>query len=236
MDPSTSAFLAVVIVEIVKPIISTSTKGSLELIKSFGCNGEPFDAYMNLRRDTFLTELDKNANNIKISQQIDKNEIIRRSFELTQIIPKTREEKLKYLAHLLQYSISEEEYISADEFDDYLKILDELSVREIQIICLLNDREEKYLQNEEYGESRFEYHLNFSIKFITKIKDKFNLKYDEISAIFHRISRTGCIEPISSGRYMLATEGLDYNGIQYKVTLIFKELAKIAKIKSTDFN
>ena len=236
MDPSTSAFLAVVIVEIVKPIISTSTKGSLELIKSFGTNGEAFDNYINLRRDTFLTELDKNANDIKISPEIDKNEIIRRSFELTQIISKTREEKLKYLAHLLQYSISEEEYISADEFDDYLKILDELSVREIQIICLLNDREEKYLQNEEYGESRFEYHLNFSINFITKIKDKVNLKYDEISAIFHRISRTGCIEPISSGRYMHATEGLDYNGIQYKVTLIFKELAKIAKIKSTDFN
>ena len=224
MDEITKIFLAPVISEIIRPIILNVNKIVIEAIKSSTTNKEPFDIYIELRKSTFLRELEANAPDIKIAANID--EVIRRTFDVAQMIPRTREEKLKYLARLLQYSISEEEFVLADEFDDYLKILDELSVREMQILCIFNDYNEKFVKLEEQNDLQ---HSNmFWNEFIIKIKDKLHLNDDQTSAILQRICRTGCIEAIT-GIYW------NYKGGQYKITSLFKELVKIAKIKSTDF-
>ncbi len=206
---------------IAKPLISDI------LVKFLPNDNTAFDAYRDFRRERFLSELEKNANNIKINTNIDKNEIIRRTFETAQLIPKTREEKLKYLARLLQYSISEDEYILADEFDDYLKILDELSVREIQILCIFYDYNEKFIRNEKENDAQYSH--KFWNDFISEINGKFSLNNDESSAILQRTSRTGCIEPITGTYY-------GYKGGEYKITPLFRELAKIAKIRTADFS
>lgn len=204
----------------VKCIAIPTVSKILEVIKG---ETSAFDIYIK-NRQIFISELEKNSNNVKISPKIDENEVIRRTIATAQIIPRTREEKLKYFARLLQHSISEEEYIGADEFDEYSKILDELSVREMQILCIFND----YLKKFPGKAGTNEIDNGFWDKFISDLNLKFNLNNDKISAILTRMQRTGCVESLK-GVYCNSAE-------MFKLTPVFKELANIAKIKYTDFD
>lgn len=130
---------------------------------------------------------------------IESNDFLHSYFSTVNYVIRTRsDEKVKRFAHILK-SLAHQK-INADEFDDYIAILDELSEREFTILALKYNYELKFLP--EIGET--EYRSNGVIQnpkqitnlywkgFIEEIINKLNLDEVEISSMLIRLQRTGC--------------------------------------------
>lgn len=102
-----------------------------------------------------------------------------------------RREKIKMFARLLKSSVTGNGLNDVDEYEDFLKILDELSYRELQALNILDefsDRERMSDQNDG------QWTITFWGEFTQRISNELNIPPDEVINFMKRISRTGCYE------------------------------------------
>ncbi len=100
-----------------------------------------------------------------------------------------RNDKVKYLANLLKNSIRDENR-NIDEFEELLSKLSTLSLREIKLLYLLYNEEEKIKQFDKDGEEVFDPKKSWKA-FINKAKSEFELNESEIISLMLGIMRTG---------------------------------------------
>jgi hypothetical protein len=127
-----------------------------------------------------------------------------------------RREKIKMFARLLKSSLSEEGPKSVDEYEDFLKILDELSYRELLALSILDEYSNRP-REEEHND--LQWTNTFWSEFEKRLPQELLIPAEEIAGFMDRISRTGCYEMFKGGYW-------DYEGGKGKLTPIYHRLKR----------
>jgi hypothetical protein len=105
-----------------------------------------------------------------------------------------REEKIRLFARLLVSTIKGADLADVDEYEEFLGILDEMSVREIVIVTILERFEREATKTPVPGEVPvYESRIaqGFWSEFITDIEEHAGVVYNERQAVLTRLNRTG---------------------------------------------
>jgi hypothetical protein len=107
----------------------------------------------------------------------------------------SRREKIRAFARLLQAGLEAPPRLDLEnEFEDYLKILDELTVRELRILFLLGRFEERNPRTIE--EDDFEWTERHWSDFENAAVAQIGIPREELSGLLMRMARTGTYVPI----------------------------------------
>ena len=169
------------------------------------------------RARSFFDELSKG--NVFIDESLIENEdFIHAYFATTKMaLNSRRREKIKMFARLLKSSIiGNGPKDSSDEYEDFLKILDELSYRELQALAIMDGFSDTPRTAEH---NDLTWTNTFWDKFVNMVELELKIPSEEISDFMNRISRTGCYE-MFTGSYF------DYTGGKGKLTPIYHRLKK----------
>lgn len=101
-----------------------------------------------------------------------------------------RNDKIKYLGKLLKNSIKDGDNRNVDEFEELLNKLSELSLREINMLHLLYDEEERITKVDNNKQEIFNPEESWE-SFIHKAKSEYKLNETEIISLMLGIMRTG---------------------------------------------
>jgi hypothetical protein len=185
-------------------------------------------AYNNIlveRSRTFFEEL--GAGNIELTQEIIESEDFLHAYFATYkaAIYSKQREKIRFLARLLKNGLTTSLLNKADEYDDYLQILDELSIREITILFILSEYEKKNpIKDNETEVNRTSRYWSDFIKETTNL---LHINENELKGILSRISRSGCFVEITGTFW-------NYTGGQGLLTDVYYKLMDLIELKSED--
>lgn len=127
-------------------------------------------------------------------------------------------EKVKYMANLLKNSIKEQD--NSDLFEEQLRKLDTLSVREIELLYLLYLEEQKTKLTDNEGNEKINPDIAWK-NFVTVSKEKYSLNDTDINSIMLGIMRTGFC--VCEWKFGFSTSGL----IMYTTPEYHKLLQKL---------
>lgn len=200
-DPGIQAIINVFpFLEFFKPFVSTRVKE----IRS-------------KRTETLFDELSKGK--IELTQDIINSEDFIHKFFIVYraSINTRRKEKIRFFARLLKSSIINEEEIDIDIFEDYSKILQDLSFREITALTLLDSYYPNTIKVDLSRTQKFwdDYEKN--------LQKKININKDTIGSFMSRLSRSGCYE-LFTGQYF----DVDASRGMGTLTSTFHEVKKFA--------
>ncbi|MBU1667582.1 hypothetical protein KKC13_04130 [bacterium] len=145
------------------------------------------------RLKTFFDEL--STGKIELTEDVIRNsDFLHCYFSTVKAVLNTnRYEKIKYFARLLNNTLDHSTISNTDEYESYLKILDDLSLHEIYILMILRKYELKYpIGNEEIMRNRLRENNKIWQEFSEEVIDKFKIIKGELNPILIRIERTGC--------------------------------------------
>lgn len=142
-----------------------------------------------------------------------------------------RKEKIKLFARLLLGAVREHRFDS-DEFEEYLSILDDLSLRELQILLSLKGFEESPRSQAIVGGkvvpvNDLKHAQVFWDKFAKDAEEKCAVPRHHLGAMLTRLARTGLVEPITGTYY-------DYRGGLFKTTPRLEAFARWLHSKARD--
>lgn len=145
------------------------------------------------RLRAFYTQLE--FGKIELTEEIIQNEEFLHCYFSTIkcVLNTSRKEKIELFGKLFNKSIKASLIFDTDNYEYFLKILDELSLVEIQILNLL-DR----LESQTNPEDRLRNHIlraNVEIwkEFRVEMKSQFNIEDNLLDETLIRIERTGCL-------------------------------------------
>lgn len=174
------------------------------------------------RLSTFFNQLEKGQ--IELSDDVIKSEdFLHNYFSTIRIVLNTRRrEKIVLIGKLFNSAINQEIINSHDDtFENNLKILDELSFREIEILQILKDLEvNKTNPTEEHKNAKLEANQKIWSEFKEIVLDCFGIDSNSIDETLIRIERTGCI-------YIPRVSANDYRPYCAITTNIFAELINL---------
>ena len=119
-------------------------------------------------------------------------------------------------ARLLKNSLTEEDISNIDEYEDFLKVLDELSYRELLALRIL-DKYSSTTRSE--AQKDLTWTNQFWDKFEEDITNELKIPKDQIASFMDKIVRTGCYEMFTGSYY-------DYTGGKGKLTPMYQRLKK----------
>lgn len=167
------------------------------------------------RAKEFFDELAKGTQHLT-SEIIENDDFIFRFLATFMASQRARRlEKVQNFAKLLKASILKEHEIEADDFEDFGKILEELTYREFGILVLLDDFENRNPPNP--NENDLQRSNRYWENFKQALIEGHGVMPDEIDAALIRLQRTGCYETFT-GAY------IGYTGGQGKITATFRRM------------
>ena len=139
-----------------------------------------------------------------------------------------RRKKIRTFGKLLAAGLRPDPKINLEyEYEDYLKILDDLSIRELQLLALLSSYEQ------EADGTEFENDLSransFWERFETEAIQELSIPHDELTGLVTRLGRTGMYEPIIGTYY-------GYQGDRGKLTGAYRRLESILRDTPGNFD
>lgn len=181
------------------------------------------DEIKHKRMRIFFDEL--GGGNIQLSQDLIESEDFLHCYfaTLKAAMNSRRKEKIEMFARLLKSTISDEKFSSTDEFEEYLKILDELSYREFMILLALERHESENPQLN--NENELQRATRFWNNFVSDV-EKIGISVNEIDSILNRLNRSGCYETFVGGY-------LSYTGGKGKTTPTFKRLKRLIEVNNS---
>lgn len=191
--------------------------GSLDILLS--SSGQNF---VIKRIETFISELNnqlKQLDNSKINQDFLATEagfdIIIKAFNSA---ARTRQdEKLKLYAKIIKGALTDSKTYEEDEPEIYLRIIEELTVKELRVAkCLYELKEIKKKGQEQDNPNCNQDGMTNDVWWLSKHYPEFDK--DELVSIFIRLERTGLIKELV-GSFM------GYGGGQYLINPLFKKFA-----------
>ena len=129
-----------------------------------------------------------------------------------------RKVKINLFAQLL-LTACREQHLSSEKYEEFLNILDDLSVRELHILLILKNFEDAQtpkLDTNRENENDLQVANSFWKDFEAMVQNKYTVSSSELRAILNRLNRTGLYETFH-GTY------LDYTGGKGKLTPVFSE-------------
>lgn len=181
------------------------------------------------REERFKTMIEQlESNEIDFTDDVvQSDEFVHAVVVTTEAVLKThREEKIQFLANLLSSSVEEDDYLqtSIDEFEELTRILDGLSYREIIILTILDEYEERYRQ--ENGVDEIDQPVDYWDEMEDEVSGRLDLEEKEVSGILIGLNRTGCMRTFAG-----------YGGkILGRLTPIWSKLKERAKIRIHEGN
>lgn len=177
------------------------------------------DAYLaaaiqDMREERFRTFLEELANGtVFLTDEVIRDHDFLHAWYCTAraALNTRRKEKIKLFARLLLGAVREHRFDS-DEFEEYLSILDDLSLRELQILLSLKGLEESPRSQAIVGGkvvpvNDLKHAQVFWDKFAKDAEEKCAVPRHQLGAMLTRLARTGLVEPIT-GTYWNYTGGL----------------------------
>lgn len=128
-------------------------------------------------------------------------------------------------ARLLKSSTLTDSFLSTDEYEEYLKILDELSYRELLILFILEKYESNSISKDDKTGAQAIH--PFWDRFYEEIEKKLSIPKNEIDAVLTRLNRTGCYETIIGY--------LDETGTEGNLTPTYFRLKKLIENEQGEF-
>lgn len=182
------------------------------------------------RFNTLVDELDKQ--NIILTEQVAQSEeFIHSVLVITRASLNTyQREKIRRFARILISGI-ERDKLASDEFEEFVRILQSLTIRELEILQLLQsyqkDNPHKIVEQKdhknniirEYLEDDLQRAKHFWDEFLEEASIKFNIEQTNVSSILTGLNRTGMYETFSGGF-------IGYTGGIGKTTKIFEEFSE----------
>jgi hypothetical protein len=114
-----------------------------------------------------------------------------------------QQEKIRKYANLLGAYTMSGNFADVDEYEEYLKILEELSLKEINILDILEAHEAKHPIRE--GENEGQRVNRFWASFTEILVNELKIPKEEIDARLMRLNRTGCYELLRT--YVVGSKG-----------------------------
>jgi hypothetical protein len=122
-------------------------------------------------------------------------------------------------ARLLKSLLKENEIRSIDEYEDYLKILDEISYREFLALKVLDEYSETPRTEEQ---NDLQWTNQFWEDFESRLAGELNIPIEQVVDFMNRITRTGCYEMFTGSFW-------DYTGGKGKLTPTYQRLKNFVK-------
>ena len=209
---------------------SSVIRGLIQLIP-FGV-GSAFDVvtavkFSQIREERIRVFFDEIASgSIELTPEvIESEEFLHAYFSTLNAVTHThRKEKIKLFAKLLTSTLRENLTSKIDEYEEFLKILEELSYREFVILTKLESYEDRFPKRS--GENDLQRVSRFWDDFSTEVKGELQIQSNELDASLTRLNRTGCYETFT-GAF------LSYTGGKGKLTPIYYRLKSLL-VESTD--
>jgi len=179
-------------------------RGLIQLIP-FGI-GSSIDVILTITLDKINTERatvffdELAAGNVIVDEELLRSEDFLHCYFSTAkyALNSRRREKIKMFARLLKCSLKDSDLKDVDEYEDFLKILDELSYRELKALSLW-DEFSNWTRDKE--ENDFQWTNKFWKEFDNRLASELSISQDEIPDFLTRISRTGCYETFKGGYF-----------------------------------
>jgi len=167
------------------------------------------------RAAAFFAELDKG--NVIVDESLLKSEDFLHKFFTTTnyALNSRRREKIRMFARLLKSSLTENDLADIDEYEDFLKILDDLSHRELSALKILDEYSSTPRKEEQ---NDFQWTHQFWAEFEQRLEKELNIPANQVSDFMNRIVRTGCYETF--------TGYWDYEGGKGKLTPTYQRFKK----------
>lgn len=174
------------------------------------------------RSSAFFDELAKD-NQIVDDKLLKSEEFLHCYFSTAKYaLNSSRLEKIKMFARLLKSSLTKDGPANVDEYEDFLKILDELSFRELSALSILDEYSSR---PREFGHNELQWTTSFWGQFEKRLFQELSLPENEVGDFMNRISRTGCYE-MFTGSYA------NYTGGKGKLTATYRRLKEFILDKS----
>ena len=154
---------------------------------------EAINAYKIKKLRVFFNEI--SISKIELTEDIIKSDdFLYCYFSTVEAVLKTRrKEKIEYLARLFGAAVNFEKLKNIDEFESYLKALDDLSFREIEILKSLYDFElNNGLQPNDSVIARLKKNSAFWDRFISEAEIEIGVSKEEVNNILIMTERAGC--------------------------------------------
>jgi len=119
-------------------------------------------------------------------------------------------------ARLLKASLGEMGPREVDEYEELLKILDDLSFRELEALTIMDSFSNSPRMS---GQNDLQWTDTFWKEFEDRIVSDLGVPRDEVSDFMNRISRTACYEMFTGGYH-------DYTGGKGKLTPTYRRLKR----------
>lgn len=159
------------------------------------------------KREELVSIIISNRENVTSEMVNDIGFIVNFAKTLEAVNRLSSNDKVKYFANLLINGYFIDDKIGNDEFEEYLSFLNELSYRQINMLVLLYDFENKHLNldsDNKLASTNSYWHL-----FIGKMENDFLLDKQETEDILTNISKTGMCREIN-GAFVGYTGGVFY--------------------------
>jgi len=148
-----------------------------------------FEAARKRRIDLFLDEVDARLNDLN-EEKIGQEDFVQAFTSSAKAAAATQQdEKIKLFAHLFTTFVNGETDASPDEYEEALRILDDLSVREFQILLTIRDHQKTNAQSG----------TNYITGLIDRIEKECGINIQEIPGALARLTRTGLYQTSSNG-------------------------------------
>lgn len=179
------------------------------------------EAIRKKRTETFFKALAEGEVSLT-KDVIESDDFLHKFVTTTKAALETRHsEKIALFANLLANG-SDPEACDVEEYEDLLKILDELSFRELKALSIL-DRFSDHPRNRE--DNDLQWVNTFWDAFEEAAADEIGLPVEQMRDFMNRIARTGCYE-IFTGGFM------DYTGGKGKLTLTYAHLKRFVSTRA----
>lgn len=213
------------LVQLIIPLVPYSIGSAIDILLTSKIENMRDERYR-----TFFSELADGSEPLT-EELIQSDDFLHAFFSTLKAAVNTRrKEKIKLFARLL-LTASKEQNVGSDKYEEFLNILDNLSVRELHILLILKyfeDMHSSELKANEENETELQVAIRFWEDFEAMAHKKCAVSSGELRAILNRLNRTGLYETFI-GTYA------GYTGGQGKLTPIFSEFVHWIQAKEDDF-
>ena len=177
------------------------------------------------RTERFFDRLRENGLTLT-AEEIEREDFLHCFFVTTDAALRSRRrEKIDLLADLLTGSVRSDKVDSADEYEEMLQILDDLSYRELTTLSLMEKVESETPRDDPHDESPWVKRCRKTLDSL--LEERFALSVDEIDPFLRRLGRSGLLTRVTIYNETSTTITLTLDAEHVKLSPIYYRMREI---------
>jgi hypothetical protein len=166
--------------------------------------GSAVDVYLATRWEAIQEERTRRffdrlrANGLSLSEdEVESEDFLHCFFATVEVVQRTRRrEKIDLFADLLTGGVRSSTIGSADEYEEYVGQLEELSNREIAALAIMEEYERRHPQGE--GEHEYDWVRRYWDDLVSALASRLQLSDEEVDPFLRRLGRSGFLQRVSA--------------------------------------